>query len=300
MDFRQLQYICEVAEYHSITKAARVLYISQPALSHYISKVEEELGVVLFNRSTTPISLTYAGELYVETARQILQLSNRINKQFRDISNNLRGTLRVGIPHDRAAYMLPRILPVFRSEFPQIEVQLHTEYSEGLIDELYKGRTNIVIMPYSGEDKRLETQIICREEFLVVAGKGMIQPEHLAPNTKSTVELCKLEKLPFLLLQKGHASRTAADALFKECGISPRIALETNSNITSYRLAATGLGVTIIPTMVTKFVQRAPHAELFSIIPKSFHWDVHAIYLREAFMGTVEQRFIQIARDLFA
>ena len=92
MDFRQLQYLTAVAEYRNVTKAAESLYISQSALSHYIRKAEEELGVQLFDRSTTPISLTYAGTCYIRSAQRILLENERLNTvlRFRNTEEKMR------------------------------------------------------------------------------------------------------------------------------------------------------------------------------------------------------------------
>ena len=85
MDFRQLQYLTTVAKYRNVTKAADALYISQSALSHYIKNIEDELGVLIFDRSTTPISLTEAGRCYMESAQRILGENERLMKELRDI-----------------------------------------------------------------------------------------------------------------------------------------------------------------------------------------------------------------------
>ncbi|HWS30166.1 MAG TPA: LysR family transcriptional regulator [Clostridia bacterium] len=301
MDFRQLQYICMVAETKSITKAATALYISQPSLSHFIAKTEEELGVSLFDRSTTPISLTYAGEKYVQTAHKILALNEQMQKEFRDISKNMKGRLRIGLPHDRAAYMLPMIVPAFNREFPGIEVQIYTAPSKGLLDALYRGLANIVILPCGEpQEKKLESFTICREEMLVVAGKGAISSDCLIGGQGNTVDLARIVDYPFLLLQQGHASRTMIDALFQACGMMPRIRLETNSNITSYRLAASGMGITIVPGMITKLVRHDPDAQLYSIYPGPVMWEVRALYLRDSYMGVAEHRFLEIARNVLS
>ena len=94
MDFRQLMYIRTVAEQKSITAAAKALFITQPSLSHFISKTEEEMGVKIFDRSTYPISLTYAGEKYIEAAEKILYISEELKKEFGDISQSKKGRIK--------------------------------------------------------------------------------------------------------------------------------------------------------------------------------------------------------------
>lgn len=97
MELKQYQYVLKVAELKSITKAAEELYITQPSLSHYIAKIEEELGALIFNRGTTPISLTPAGEVYIETAKMILGLDCRMKENIRDIVDSRKGVITIGM-----------------------------------------------------------------------------------------------------------------------------------------------------------------------------------------------------------
>ena len=140
MDFRQLQYLTAVAEHRNVTKAAESLYISQSALSHYIRKTEEELGVQLFDRSTTPISLTYAGKCYIQSAQRILMENERLMKELREITENMTGVLRIGISRDRASYIMPRLTRDFLALYPGIQVDIFTESAQQLREALKSGR----------------------------------------------------------------------------------------------------------------------------------------------------------------
>lgn len=105
MELRQFTYVDMVAACGSFTKAAAKLFISQPALSNYIGKVEEELGVKLFDRSSTPLTLTYAGEQYLKRARVIIGQIHEMDKEIRDITQNMKGKIRLGFPSERIIYM---------------------------------------------------------------------------------------------------------------------------------------------------------------------------------------------------
>lgn len=94
------------------------MYISQPSLSQIISKVENDLGIKLFDRTAYPITLTYAGEKYVDTARKILMMKDNLRRELTDIGNGVRGKITVGIPVERAGYMLPETLKEFRRVYP--------------------------------------------------------------------------------------------------------------------------------------------------------------------------------------
>ena len=115
MEFNKLEYIIKVAEIGNITKAADELYMTQPALSHFLTKVEKEEGVRIFDRTSSPITLTYEGEKYVETARKILELNEQLKEERSQVTGLRKGRIRIGIPPLRAAYMLPRFLPDYRN-----------------------------------------------------------------------------------------------------------------------------------------------------------------------------------------
>ena len=132
-----------------MTAAAKKLYISQPSLSHIISKVEQDVGVQLFDRSTSPISLTYAGELYVETARRILMMNENLRKELVDVGAGDKGMVRLGIPTERAGYMLPPVIRAFRSQYPKMELQVLEEKVDELLQALLRDEVHFIIAPRS-------------------------------------------------------------------------------------------------------------------------------------------------------
>ena len=107
MNIKHAQYMLPVMQEGSITAAAKKLYISQPSLSQMIKLVETNLGTPIFNRSTDPITLTYAGEKYIEAAKQILTINNNLQKEIDEITHEDHGCLQLGIPVQRAMQVLP-------------------------------------------------------------------------------------------------------------------------------------------------------------------------------------------------
>lgn len=300
MDFRQLNYVCTVAEYQSFTKAAKALFISQPSLSHFISKVEEDLGVKLFDRTTSPLTLTYAGEQYLELAREILRLGDKMNKAFRDLSQNMKGRIRVGIPSERAAFMLPEILPRYKKEYPGIDVQIYTSNSHNLIDALIKGRIDFMLTPYAIKDHSLESVTIYQEELLLVAASDALPTECLLKNSPNSVDLSKLQEWPFILLEKGHTVRGYVDQLFKPFKRPPNILMEASSNITAYRLAAANLGLAIVPRMTIELARTSHPAEVYSIGESPLIWSVKAVYRKDTYIGIAEKAFLDISTEVFS
>ena len=111
MEYKAFQYVLKIAELGNLTKAANELYVSQPSLSHYIARVEQEVGTPLFQRGVSPMRLTPAGEKYAETARMILALDKRMQQDISDIVNQKTGIIMLGMSHARASFLLPHVMP---------------------------------------------------------------------------------------------------------------------------------------------------------------------------------------------
>ena len=298
MEFRELKYICTVAEYGNITKAAQALFVSQPSLSHFIARTEEKLGVQLFDRQTTPLRLTYAGEIYVQKAREIIQTSDLLTKEFRDISRNLKGRLRVGFPKERASYMLPLILPQFKAAYPGIKISTLENNGERLLDAVERGLVDFMILPIQRNKLGTDlTSVVLYEEELFLTVKSESMPsECLVKGSNDTVDLHLLSGKSFILLHKGHAARAKVDQLFRSYRIKPDIAMETESNTTAYRLSATGIGAAIVPALTINLSNPGGPTDIYHLgAERPVTWEVCATYKKDAHIGVVEQKFLDIA-----
>ena len=118
MNEKHMQYVLTVLKEGSFTNAAKKLYVSQPSLSQIIKTAESNLGAPIFNRSTDPITLTPAGQLYVEAARQVTTISTNLVKQVEELSNEEFGKIRLGISVQRGMELLPELYPRFKKRFP--------------------------------------------------------------------------------------------------------------------------------------------------------------------------------------
>lgn len=299
MDFREFRYMIAVADCQSITKAAAKLYVSQPSLSHLIARVEQELGLKLFDRTAYPIRLTYAGERYVDTARKILMLDDDMRREFMDISEGRKGRITVGIPTERGGYMLPGILTRFKKEFPGIEVSVLEGSSELLIDSVLKGQTNFIIIPETQKVPELEQELIYREELFFIAGHEMVKKFNCCLDSH-TVNPEKLSGMPFVLQNRGHSIRKIADSIFKKYQIIPQVVMETHSSLTAATMAAAGSAVTIVPARTVEMVNQTDGYGIYSIGEPPVTWDVVACYRKDAYLDKTQRRFITIAQELWA
>ena len=305
MDFREFEYVIKVAEHRSVTRAAEDLHISQPALSRYLRGVEEALDVRLFDRSTIPMSLTYAGERYIESARRILMENNRLLKELRDITQHMTGKLKIGTSHDRASYMMPRLLPPFLQKYPGIDVEVYTDSGQKLTQALREGRIDLILLPETAatqarqrETLGISAQKIYTEEIVLAARPEKVPQEaRLGP---MAVRPEAIGGMDLFLMEQGHAARSFCDSFFKQHGIRPRVKMEFASNIGCYRMAAAGMGVAMIPFLTTQMSDAGGDVELFSLGGQGVTWNVMMFYRVGEALGQPELELLRIARDLFA
>lgn len=296
MELRQFTYVDMVASCGSFTKAAAKLFISQPALSNYIGKVEEELGVKLFDRSSTPLTLTFAGEQYLKRARAILGQMNEMDKEIRDITQNMKGKIRLGFPSERIIYMLPLLMAPFKEKYPGIEVEVMTGPGNRLTEGLRAGETDFVFLPVWVPQKDIVQVEICQEELVFVAAKGYLSDQFLLDKENRVVDWKKTAELPFITLKKGHALRSSVDVLFRNAGVKPNIFFESHSNMLSYRLAAQGLGVAVIPEITLELMQGSMEAEVYHLSKSPITWELSALYRAGSYIGEVEKELLDIAK----
>lgn len=297
MELRQFTYVNQVAECGSFTKAAAKLFISQPALSNYISKVEEDLGVKLFDRSATPLKLTYAGEQYLKRAKAILGQLEDMNRELRDITHHMTGRLRIGFPSERIVYMLPLILKPLKDRYPGIDVEVSTGPGNHLIADLKAGNVDFVFLPYWNQIKDIVQVQIVEEELILVAAKGYLPEDCFLDREKKIINWRETAKLPLITLKKGHALRSSVDVLYTNAELKPDIFFESHSNMLSYRLAAQGLGVAVIPEITLELMEGAMEAEAYHLSDTSVRWPVMALYRESCYIGEVEQALLDIAKE---
>ena len=130
------------------------------------------MGAKIFDRSTYPITLTYAGEKYIEAAEKILYLSEGLKKEFRDISQSKKGRIKLGIPVERSSYMLPLILPEYHKKFPGIDIQVLEASSKTLYELVIKGKVDFIFSMYQPHEDSLTYETIYKEELFLIAGDG--------------------------------------------------------------------------------------------------------------------------------
>lgn len=295
-----MQYLLTLAEYRNFTKASKALYISQPSLSSCVAKMEAVLGVTLFDRSTTPLTMTYAGEVYVKGAREVLDACNRLEKQLSDISAQKIGRIRIALSDDRAAYMLPMVLPKYQQIHPNVTVQIESSASDQITDLLLDNQIDIAILPDSDWNSQLFIQNdIYSEELVLVANQELIHEEHLIEGVRGAVDISCLEDIPLITLRPQNSFRNFVDQLFLSNGLQPNVLIETSSLAAAYRLATTGLGAAIVPRMTLELTRETKKTPVYSLGACGTTWKIVAVQRKDRDTSRIEKDFITASRQAF-
>ena len=306
MNFQHLKYFLMVAEELNITRAAERLYISQQSLSNHISNLERELDVKLFTRSPK-LSLTYAGDLLVSTATQILDLYSQYLAKVGDINRQYLGVLRVGISHTCGLALLPDILPQFRKEFPLVEFSLFEGNSTQLEDELSHGRTDLIICFQPIIMEGVTAVPLTEQRLMMVVPRGFTdqlfggQAEAVRQQYAQGADISAFQQLPFVLIKRGNRTRNIVDQYFSRYYFKPKLILETENTVTTLAMAQAGIGITICPEL---FLRALPAAnpdsagvDLFPLTDPSTFSKLVAGYRKDRYLSHFGERFIQLAQE---
>ncbi|SDW83907.1 DNA-binding transcriptional regulator, LysR family [Acidaminococcus fermentans] len=247
MDTRHLQYILTIAQKQNMTKAAEELFISQSSLSQYLAKLEQEIGVPLFERTRSKMLLTPAGELYVEAARQVLSIEKHLYENIRSLNN--RSHITLGLTSQLCLRMLTAIVPGFKTDFPDATLEITEANVKTLTHMLQEESLDCAVMAVHDTSAFAPDQvdILGTEEILLAIPKGH---PYCKKNPGDTVPWNDLQEDlgqdNFLICKKGSTLREVTDQIFAAIHLDPSTMCETNSIITTRTMVAMGIGITFI------------------------------------------------------
>ncbi|MBE6090520.1 LysR family transcriptional regulator [Clostridium beijerinckii] len=310
MNFLNLEYFLTAAEELNFTKAAKKLFISQQSLSSHISKLENDLGVELFNR-TVPLTLTPAGKSLVKNALRILDLKEQSVKELADIKDFKRGDLFIGASHTRGRAFLPEILPYYNEKFPNINLHLLEGNSKELDAALLKGDVDLIIgmLPFNVEN--VEMVPLCNEEVLMVVPDNILVKyfpnnyKEVKQKLEKDMDITLLKDCPFLMVNAKNRVRIIADEMFNEKEIKPNIILETESIETVLALSVKGMGITFYPRTLMNNKDlifdksTITGVNLYHLKYNKTHGTLGIGYQKNRYVSQALKEFIELAKDKY-
>ncbi|WP_215701682.1 LysR family transcriptional regulator [Clostridium sp. MCC353] len=303
MTFEQLSYAVAVAQEKNISKAAERLYISQSALTKSLNRLEEELGIKIFDRNVVPVRLTFAGECYIEKAKQLLSIQSAMNRELEEIMSFRKGRIRVGMGPGRNEFWTPHILPEFTRTYPEVEVQIVLGGSKFLEQELLNGHLDMSFqyLPVISED--LTYTMITQERLLLAVPyghpvlEGKILPDS-SVNHPLSLPPDALNGQTFLFAPEGHGITQCTRQIFARYHIQPgQIRKYTNCDLI-YALACEGMGMAFVPDTCALYPAYYKKPVFCTVDNPPFTMNLAAAYRKHEGISPLAQKFLEITCDI--
>ena len=288
MTFNELRYIVAVAQERNFGRAAQHCFISQPALSVAIQKLEEELGTQIFERGKSEVTVTPVGERIVEQAQKVLEEAARIREIAQSGRNQLVGVLRLGVIYTVGPYLLPDLVPALHALAPQMPLDIEENVTETLEATLKSGGIDAAIVALPFQPPGVVTEFLYEEPFQVVVplGHKWAKRKSIAPD--------ELPAEHTILLNVGHCFRDQVLDACPELNRADTQVTRTNSLETVRNMVASGLGVSVLPrdaltpkyhsrlVVPVPFTQPSPARRVALAYRKSFPRPAAIAAIREA------------------
>ena len=274
MTITQLKYVLAIAEHKNFTKAAEKCFVTQPTLSTQIQKLEDELDILIFDRSKKPIELTDVGRKIVNQARNIVNESERIQDIVDQEKGFIGGEFRLGIIPTVMPTLLPMFLKTFVKKFPKVKLKIEELTTEEIILRIKDGHLDAAIAATPLESENIKERVLYYEPFV-----GYI-PEHHRLYNKKKIEISDLEIDDMLLLEDGHCFRDGIINLCKafKNQTDDSFQLESGSIETLIKLSNEGLGMTLLPYLHTLELNQNLMGNLHHFVEPSPAREVSIIY----------------------
>ncbi len=246
MNLRDLEYIVAVADLRNFSRAAEQCHVSQPTLSGQIKKLEEWLGVAIFERTNKRVLPTETGEVIVRSARRILREVDEIHEVAENAHDPLAGRFRLGAFPTLSTYIFPTAVPKIRTALPKIRLILLEEKTATLVEKLKRGELDAALLALPVEDDHLASQALFEDVFYLAV------PEDHPLAQEKAVDQAMLAAHKLLLLEEGHCLRDQALEVCQLHGLEEEQDFRATGLETLRHMVKAGTGITFMPEIAMR------------------------------------------------
>lgn len=288
MNINQLETLITISKTLSFRKAGELLNLTQPAVSAQIKSLEDEFKTVLVDRSQ-PVTLTDSGKLFLEHAKQIVQIVEDLRARLADLEQTPQGHIVLGTTTSIAMQILPRVLSYFQNQYPHIKTTILSMTSTQIMSNVENGTVDIGIGYLFEKSPDLETSVLYYDTFELV-----VSPEHPLAD-KDHLSFEELGNIPLITMTPETVARVFMDQTFSKLGIKPQIVMELSSSEEVKRMAELNMGAAIVSKLsVTEEVKRGT-LKIIPVRELEIMHPVGIIYKKGRYLNSAMQQFL---RDL--
>lgn len=311
--FSRKDLIYTVYQEGSISKAAQKLFISQPSLSVMIQKIEEEVGVPLFDRTSKPIRLTEAGQEYIKATEEMLHIEKSFENYLEACQNLQTGSLTIGSNQLLSSLVLPRYIGRFLQKYPNIHLNLVDDNSVLLENMAMAGQLDLVLDNHL-LDRNLFEQRILRKEWLLLAvpksfscntglEKYQLTYENIVAGKHLTegefAPLCAFADIPYVAMTRQNETRRRSDDIFHEAGIKPKNILEIDRLVTLYSFVEQGSAASIVSDTLVQYLQNpSDNVVFYRINSQHACRELYISYKRNRYYSKAMEAFVSLIGNI--
>lgn len=309
MMFRTLNYINEVYQTKSFSKAAQNLFISQPSLSLTIKKFENDFGITIFDRSTTPIQLTEVGKVYIDGIQRILAIDNDLKNYVEDYNELRIGKLTIGAPHFFSSFLLPTLIAEFHSRYPYIEIKMIEADTLTLQNMTMSGEIDLMIESNEFDESLHYVYRLFVENVLIAVPStyhvnnsikdysmtrdDIINNRHLK-ETHPNIPIEVFKNYNFLLLEKGHDMHNRAAQIFQNSDFEPQVFMYLNQLMTSYNMTRQQMGISFVSDTIVKLMDYSDDIVYYKVNNEIAIRHITLSYKRNRYVSKSMSKFIDM------
>ena len=309
---REMEYVYAVYQERSFSKAAQKLFLSQPALSAAVRKAEAEIHTPIFDRSTTPIQLTAAGEYYIESIEQILRIRREMETYFDALAGERQGTVQVGAAAYFCAHILPGVIEQFQMQYPGYRVNLLEANARDLRKCLQSGVIDFSIDVEQNDFNLFQPAFWQTETILLAVPSAFPVNDDAAAYRLSfddvrdgrhldsafpAVGMERFAAEPFLLLKNGNDLHRRALKICQNAGFSPRVVMQLDQLLTSYYVACDGRGVAFLRDGLMRHVQPNDRLVFYKINDPASVRNIMIFHRKNAILSPQASAFLDFLRS---
>lgn len=300
---REIDYFLAVQKAGSVSKAAEMLYISQPSLSQFLIRLEKRLGAQLFDRSKNPWALTDIGRCYAEYANEARQLESQLTDDITSIRSGsiAKQTLSIGIPPWKGSLFLPEILSECARRFPGVSFLVYEESATKLRDLLLRGVISIAIMNTPFYDKHIVYEKLIEERIFLATAKDHPLVEGIRTSYKRPAYFDIAQICDQRLIIPGPEQILTLEVrnLLGKLSLTPRRMLYLKSILTCMNLAAAGYGFTFVPELGADQCPHFDRLAFFTLDQPPLSWSLSVVYRHQKTLDAASKAFLEITKKWF-
>lgn len=292
MDIRQLQYLLEIEKQGSISRASQQLHLTQPTLSKMIKNLEEQLGLMLFDRSTRKLKVTDAGKIVLAHARLIVNVLNDLNTALDDLKQFRQGQFTLGLPPVIGSSFFPSVISRFHHKHPGITIHIVEEGGKEIEEMIVEGTVDlgVVVMPVNNPSVE-HIPLVSRKLHLIV------YPDHpFAGRTALRMEDLRDES--FILFRKGFNLFDRVIEACRKAGYEPKKVHESSQWDMIGEMVAAKLGIAFLPETICQKLDKRQIVVIERVEPV-IHWDLALIWRKDAYLSHATKAWIDFVRTEF-